>query len=40
MNSSPPQYEPFQIHYNTMKDKWNVNELASVLKQEGTRLKQ
>ena len=25
LNSSPPQYGPFQINYNTMKDKWNLN---------------
>ena len=25
LNSLPPQYGPFQINYNTMKDKWNVN---------------
>ena len=31
MNSLPPEYGPFQINYNTMKDKWDVNELASKL---------
>jgi hypothetical protein len=31
LNSLPRQYGPFQIHYNTIKDKWNVNELASML---------
>ena len=25
LNSLPPQYGPFQINYNTMKDKWNLN---------------
>jgi hypothetical protein len=40
LNSVPPQYGPFQIHYNTIKDKWNVNELASMLVQEEARLKQ
>ena len=40
LNSLSFQYRPFQIHYNTIKDKWNVNELASVLVQEVTRLKQ
>ena len=40
LNSFPLQYGPFQIHYNTIKDKWNVNELASMLVQEETRLKQ
>jgi len=39
-NSLPPQYGPFEIHYNTIKDKWNVNELANMLVQEDARLKQ
>jgi hypothetical protein len=39
LNSLPPQYGSFQIHYNTIKDKWNVNELASMLVQEEARLK-
>jgi hypothetical protein len=40
LNSLPSkQYGPFQIHYNTIKDKWSVNELASMLVQEETRLK-
>ena len=39
MNSLPPEYGPFQINYNTMKDKWDVNELASKLTQEETRLR-
>ena len=26
LNSLPPQFGPFQINYNTMKDKWNVNQ--------------
>ncbi|KAJ9162425.1 hypothetical protein P3X46_022201, partial [Hevea brasiliensis] len=38
LNSLPPEYGPFQINYNTIKDKWNVNELASKLVQEETRL--
>ena len=33
LNSLPLQYGLFQIHYNTIKDKWNVNELASMLVQ-------
>jgi hypothetical protein len=37
LNSLPP-YGSFQIHYNTIKDKWNVNELASMLVQEEARL--
>jgi hypothetical protein len=40
LNSLPPQYGPFQIHYNTIKDKWNVNELVGMLNQEEARLKQ
>ncbi|XP_024164481.1 uncharacterized protein LOC112171547 [Rosa chinensis] len=40
LNSLPPQYEAFQINYNTIKDKWNVNELSSMLVQEEERLKQ
>ncbi|XP_042952268.1 uncharacterized protein LOC122289355 [Carya illinoinensis] len=40
LNSLPPQYGPFQMHYNSIKDKWNVNELASMVVQEEVRLKQ
>ncbi|XP_065616106.1 uncharacterized protein LOC136061771 [Quercus suber] len=40
LNSLPPQYGPFQINYNTMKDKWNVNQLAIMLNQEEARLNQ
>lgn len=40
LNSLPhEQYGPFQMNYNTIKDKWNVNELASMLVQEETRIK-
>ena len=39
MNFMPPQYGPFQINYNTIKDKWNVTELQSLLIQEEARLK-
>ena len=39
LNSLPPEYGPFQINYNTIKDKWDVNELAGRLVQEETRLK-
>ena len=39
LNSLPPEYGPFQINYNTIKDKWDVNELASRLVQEETRIK-
>nr|KYP44837.1 hypothetical protein KK1_033643 [Cajanus cajan] len=33
------EYGPFQMNYNTMKDKWNVHELHNMLVQEETRLK-
>ena len=40
LNSLPlEQYGPFQMNYNTIKDKWNVNELTSIFDQEETRLK-
>jgi hypothetical protein len=35
LNSLPPQ-----INYNTMKDKWNLNQLTNMLNQEKARLKQ
>ncbi|GKF08595.1 hypothetical protein Tco_0042819, partial [Tanacetum coccineum] len=28
MNSLPPKYRPFYINYNTLKDKWNIDELS------------
>ncbi|GAV64671.1 UBN2_2 domain-containing protein [Cephalotus follicularis] len=31
INSLPSEYGLFQINYNTMKDKWNVTELQSML---------
>ncbi|XP_073280621.1 uncharacterized protein [Primulina huaijiensis] len=37
INSLPSKYGPFQMNYNTMKDKWNVNELHIMLVQEETR---
>jgi len=39
LNSLTFEYGPFQMSYNTMKDKWNVHELHNVLVQEETRLK-
>ena len=39
LNSLSSKYGPFQMSYNTMKDKWNVHELHSMLVQEETRLK-
>ncbi|XP_047953490.1 uncharacterized protein LOC125199548, partial [Salvia hispanica] len=40
LTSLPPQYGPFQIHYNTIKDKWTLNELGNMLVQEEERLKE
>ncbi|XP_026458888.1 uncharacterized protein LOC113359480 [Papaver somniferum] len=40
LNSLPPQYAPFQVHYNTIKEKWNANELGNLLVQEEARLNQ
>ena len=34
INSLPPDNGPFQMNYNTFQDKWNVNELHSMLVQE------
>ncbi|KAK5794646.1 hypothetical protein PVK06_035885 [Gossypium arboreum] len=31
LNSRPSNYGSFQINYNTIKEKWDVNELASKL---------
>ncbi|XP_009596358.1 uncharacterized protein [Nicotiana tomentosiformis] len=39
IKSLPSEYGPFQMNYNTMKDKWNVHELHRMLVQEETRLK-
>ncbi|XP_075091653.1 uncharacterized protein LOC142171848 [Nicotiana tabacum] len=39
LNSLPSEYGPFQINYNTIKDKWNVSELSSMLPQDESRLK-
>jgi len=30
LNSLPSEYGPFQMSYNTMKDKWNVHELHTL----------
>ena len=38
LNSLLSEYGPFQMSYNTMKDKWNVHELHSMLVQEEMRL--
>jgi len=39
LNSLLSEDGPFQMIYNTMKDKWNVHELHNMLVQEETRLK-
>ena len=39
LNSLPQQFGPFKIHYNTNKDKWNLNELRSMCIQEEMRLR-
>ena len=36
LNSLPSEYGPFQMNYNTMKDKWNVHDLDNMLVQEKT----
>ncbi|XP_019239737.1 PREDICTED: uncharacterized protein LOC109219719 [Nicotiana attenuata] len=33
LNLLPREYGPFQINYNTNKDKWNISELSSMLTQ-------
>jgi len=39
LNSLPSEYGLFQMSYNTMKDKWNVHELHSMLVHKEMRLK-
>ncbi|KAJ0094550.1 hypothetical protein Patl1_15770 [Pistacia atlantica] len=39
LHSLPPEYGTFQVNYNTIKDKWSLNELSSKLVQEELRLK-
>ncbi|KAA0055982.1 Retrovirus-related Pol polyprotein from transposon TNT 1-94 [Cucumis melo var. makuwa] len=39
LNSLPSECGPFHMNYNTLKDKWNVHELQSMLIQEEARLK-
>ena len=39
LNCLPPDYGSFHMNYNTMKDKWNVHELQSILIQEEEGLK-
>jgi len=39
MNSLPPEFGQFQVNYNTIKDKWNFQEIKAMLVQEEGRLK-
>ena len=39
INSLPQEYGQFQVNYNTIKDKWNFQELKAMLIQEEARLK-
>ncbi|TYK14839.1 reverse transcriptase [Cucumis melo var. makuwa] len=39
LNSLLSEYGPFHMNYNTLKDKWNVHELQSMLIQKEARLK-
>ena len=39
MNSLLLEYGLFQMNYNTIKDKWDVSELSSMITQEESRLK-
>jgi len=39
LNSLASKYDPFQMSYNTVKDRWNVHELHNMLVQEEMRLK-
>lgn len=39
LNSLPSEYGAFQVNYNTIKYKWDVNELVGKLIQEENRLK-
>lgn len=39
MNSLPPEFGQFEVNYNTIKDKWNIQEVKAMLIQEEGRLK-
>ncbi|KAK6131948.1 hypothetical protein DH2020_034309 [Rehmannia glutinosa] len=39
MNSLPAEFGQFQVNYNTIKDKWDFNEIKAMLVQEEGRLK-
>ena len=40
LNSLPTEYGPFNISYNTHKEKWSINELLTMCVQEEGRLNQ
>ncbi|WVZ18972.1 hypothetical protein V8G54_006294 [Vigna mungo] len=39
MNFLPPEFGQFQVNYNTLKDKWNFQEIKAMLVQKEGRLK-
>jgi len=39
MNSLPYEFGQFQVNYNTLKDKWNFQEIKVLLVQEEEKLK-
>ena len=39
MLSLPPKFGLFQVNYNTLKDKWNIQDAKAMLIQEEGRLK-
>ncbi|TMW91548.1 hypothetical protein EJD97_014220 [Solanum chilense] len=39
LNSLLLEYGPFQINYNTIKDKWHVSKLSNMLTQDESKLK-
>ena len=39
LNSLPAEFGQFQVNYNTLKEKWNFQEIKAMLIQEEERLK-
>ncbi|KAK9103382.1 hypothetical protein Sjap_020636 [Stephania japonica] len=39
INSLPPEFGQFQVNYNTIKEKWNLQEIKAMLVQEEGRLR-
>lgn len=39
INSLPTEFGQFQVNYNTLKEKWNIQEIKAMLVQEEGRLK-